>query len=432
MKYWNRRKKYQLIYMLVDLLSAELIWGAFLIFRWLVHEGRMFSVDTVLIPMFNFYTPLILYPLGCLSVYYLSGYYLRPLRKPYLRELRRTFVSAVIISLGVFFAIVIDDPIYGDYQRYTMSLWVLFLLQFVGSYLPRLLVTKISHKLDSDSPRRYTITSMDEVDDFERAHALEPYDDVILDLNSKTKETDIYTLINRLYPANVEISVVPSLYDMLTGAAMIEDVTDQPLIHISEHKMSDTELCIKRAFDVVVSTLMLIILSPVYLLVALLVWFTSEGPIFYKQERIGLHGIAFEIIKFRTMQVRAEQETPQISLDNDPRVTKVGRWLRKYRIDELPQFWNVLRGEMSIVGPRPERRYFINQIEQKAPYYCMIYKIRPGLTSWGPIKVGYADTVDKMIRRLNYDIVYIENMSIRLDLKIMFHTIGVIFNGKGK
>lgn len=432
MKYWNRRKKYQLIYMLVDLLSAELIWGAFLIFRWLVHEGRMFSVDTVLIPMFNFYTPLILYPVGCLSVYYLSGYYLRPLRKPYLRELRRTFVSAVIISLGVFFAIVIDDPIYGDYQRYTMSLWVLFLLQFVGSYLPRLLVTKIAHKLDSDSPRRYTITSMDEVENFEKAHAQDPYDDVILDLNSETKESDIYTLINRLYPANVEISVVPSLYDMLTGAAMIEDVMDQPLIHISEHKMSDTGLCIKRAFDVVASIVMLVLLSPVYLLVTLLVWFTSEGPVFYKQERIGLHGIAFEIIKFRTMQVRAEQETPQISLDNDPRVTKIGRWLRKYRIDELPQFWNVLRGDMSIVGPRPERRYFINQIEQKAPYYCMIYKIRPGLTSWGPIKVGYADTIDKMIRRLNYDIVYIENMSIGLDVKIMFHTIGVIFNGKGK
>ena len=142
MKYWNRRKKYQLIYMLVDLLSAELIWGVFLIFRWLVHEGRMFSVDTVLIPMFNFYTPLILYPVGCLLVYYLSGYYLRPLRKPYLREVRRTFVSAVIISLGVFFLIVIDDPIYGDYQHYTMSLWVLCVLQFVGSYLPRLLDRK--------------------------------------------------------------------------------------------------------------------------------------------------------------------------------------------------------------------------------------------------------------------------------------------------
>ena len=429
---WNRRKKYQLIYMLVDLISSVLIWGTFLIFRWLVYDGRMFSVDTILIPMFNFYMPLFLYPLGCLCVYYLSGYYLRPLRKPYARELRRTLVSAMIISLGAFFLIIVDDPVGSDYQRYTMSLVVLFIIQFVGSYIPRLLVTHIAHKLDSDAPRRYTICSMAEVAEFEQAHALQPYDEVILDLKSKTRENDIYTIINRLYPANVEIYVVPNLYEMLTGAAMIAAVGDQPLIPITEHKMSDSELCIKRAFDIVVSAVMLVVLLPVYLVLSLLVWFTSEGPIFYKQERIGLHGIPFDIIKFRTMRVHAENGTPQITLDNDDRVTKVGKYLRKYRLDELPQFWNILRGEMSIVGPRPERRYFINQIEEKAPYYCMIYKIRPGLTSWGPIHVGYTDTLEKMIRRLNYDIVYIENMSLGLDIRIMFYTLGVIFNGKGQ
>jgi exopolysaccharide biosynthesis polyprenyl glycosylphosphotransferase len=341
-------------------------------------------------------------------------------------------VSAVIISLGAFFLIIIDDPIGGNYERYMMSFVAMFVIQFVGCYIPRLLVTYVAHKYNSDAPRRFTIGSMEEVRAFEYAHAQQPYDEVILDLKGKTKENDIYTLINRLYPANVEISVVPSLYDMLTGAAMIEDVTDQPLIHITEHKMSDTQLCIKRAFDVAASIAMLIVLSPVFLVLSLIVWFTSEGPVFYKQERIGLHGIPFNIIKFRTMHIHAENDTPQLSLDNDPRVTKVGRFLRKYRLDELPQFWNILRGEMSIVGPRPERRYFINQIEEKAPYYCMIYKIRPGLTSWGPIRVGYTDTLDKMVRRLNYDIVYIENMSLRLDIRIMFYTLGVIFNGKGK
>ena len=431
MTYWNRRKKQQLLYVFVDILSSLLIWSSFLIFRWLVYDGRVFSVDTVFIPMFNFYTPLIVYPIGCLVIYYLSGYYLRPLRKPYLRELRRTFVSALIISFGAFFIFIIDDPV-TQYERYFTSLLVLFALQFLGSYIPRWLVTYISHKLDNDIPRTYTIHTMKEVEQFEQAHAVEPYDEVILDFKSKTKENDIYTLINRLYPRNVEISVVPSLYDMLTGAAMIDEVSDQPLIHITEHKMSDTELCIKRAFDIIVSATMLVLLSPLYFILTLLVWYSSKGPVFYRQERIGLHGLPFEIIKFRTMCVHAESEIPQLSADNDPRITKVGKWMRKYRLDELPQFWNILRGDMSIVGPRPERRYFINQIEEKAPYYCMIYKIRPGLTSWGPIKVGYTDTLDKMIRRLNYDIVYIENMSLTLDIKIMFHTIGVIFNGKGQ
>lgn len=431
MAFLNRRKKQQLIYLLVDILSSIVIWGAFLIFRWLVYEGRIFSVDSVLIPMFNFYAPLILYPLGCVCVYYLSGYYLRPLHKPYLRELRRTFVSSVMITLVAFFCIVLNDPI-NDYHNYFVSLLVLFSIQLVGSYLPRLLVTYLSHKSNKTTPRTYVIHSIDDVAAFEAEHAMEPYDDVILDLKSKTKEKDIYTLINRIYPTNVDISVQPSLYDMLTGAAMIQEITDQPLIRVTEHKMSDTELCIKRAFDVIISIVMLIILCPVYLIIACLVRLTSDGPVFYKQERIGLHGVPFNIIKFRTMHVNAEVDIPQISLDNDPRVTNLGRWLRKYRIDELPQFWNVLRGDMSIVGPRPERRYFINQIEEKAPYYCMIYKIRPGLTSWGPIKVGYTDTLDKMIRRLNYDIVYMENMSIRLDVKIMFYTIGVILGGKGR
>ncbi|MBQ5774233.1 MAG: sugar transferase [Paludibacteraceae bacterium] len=432
MKYWNRRKKYQLIYMLVDFMSAMLVWMAFLLFRWLVYEGRMFSVDTVLIPMFNFYWPLVLYPLGCLFVYYLSGYYLRPLRRPYSRELRRTLVSSLIISVGAFFLIVIDDPINGHYDRYLTSLLVLFVLQFVGCYLPRLLVTYIAHTFDDRAPRRYTIRSKDEVIEFEKAHAQQAYDEVILDLKSKNKEEEMYMLISRLYPANVEISVVPSLYDMLTGAAVIADVADQPLIPITEHKMNDAGLCIKRAFDVVVSLMALILLSPIYILVAIAVWSTSSGPIFYLQERIGLHGIPFKIIKFRTMRMHAEKDMPQLSLHNDPRVTRVGKFLRKYRLDELPQFWNILRGEMSIVGPRPERRYFINQIEEQAPYYCMIYKIRPGLTSWGPIKVGYTDTLEKMIRRLNYDIVYVENMSLGLDLKIMFYTLGVIFKGKGR
>lgn len=427
----SNRRKQQLIYMAVDAVSALVIWLCFLLFRWMVYEGRIFGVDTVLIPAFDFYRPLFLYPLGCLTIYYLSGYYLRPIRKKYGKELLTTCISSLIIALGAFLLIIIDDPV-TNYHRYLISLLVLLALQFTGCYLPRLLVTFLSRRRYAKVYHTFTIHSVAEVEDFKRLHATNPQDEVIIDLNGNTNEKDIYTIINRVYPDNVEVSVVPRLYDMLTGAADIRDVSDVPLVRITEHKMSDSAICIKRASDVAMALLCMIILSPTYLIVALLVKCSSRGPVIYKQERIGLHGLPFLILKFRTMRCNAESDTPCLSSDNDPRITRLGHFLRKYRIDELPQMWNVLRGDMSIVGPRPERRYFIRQIEQVAPYYCLLYRIRPGLTSWGPIKVGYTDTLDKMVQRLNYDIVYMENMSILLDIKILFSTIGVILDGKGK
>ena len=422
-------RKHQLAYILVDILSSLLVWVAFLGFRWLVYEGKVFSVDTILVPMFDFYRPLVLYPLGCLVVYYLLGYYLRPIRKEYGKEFRLTFISALLIALGAFFVIIIDDVV-TSYHRYLTSLLVLVVLQFVLSYIPRLIVTWINHR--ASATRRYIISSVQDVDAFLAEQAQTPYDEVIIDLDEQASEKEIYSLINRLYPHDVEIAIRPRLYDMLTGAARISEVGDIPLVHITEHKMSDYELCMKRACDVFFSALALVLLSPIYILLYILVWSSSEGPAIYRQERIGLHGRAFQILKFRTMTIHAEGDTPQLSADDDPRITTVGKFLRKYRLDELPQMWNILRGDMSIVGPRPERRYFIEQIEKQAPYYCLLYKIRPGLTSWGPIKVGYTDTLEKMVRRLNYDIVYMENMSIRLDIKILFHTIGVILDGKGK
>lgn len=418
-------RKQQLTYILADLLSAEAVWLCFLWFRWLVNDGKVFGIDTILIPAFNFYPPLIIYPFVCVVIYYLSGYYLRPFRKNAAKEFSTTFWSAVFISLLFFFIIIIDDEVI-NYERYLVSLAVLFFLQFTISYLPRLIITLVSRK--TVVYRTRTIHSIAEANRIQKGMA----EEVVIDLPQNSSERTLYTIINRLYPLSVEISVIPRVYDMLTGAARIVEIGGQPLVRITEHKMSDAELCIKRATDVVLSLSVMILLSPLYILLYVLVYATSKGQAIYRQERIGLHGIPFHILKFRTMYEDAERKKPMLSQDNDPRITRVGAFLRKYRLDELPQMWNVLRGDMSLVGPRPERAYFIRQIEQKAPYYCLLYKIRPGLTSWGPVKVGYTDTIDKMVERLNYDITYMENMSLRLDLKILFFTIGVIIDGKGK
>ena len=400
-------RRLQFRYILADILSAELVWLLFLLFRWIVYEGKVMSVDDVLIPAFDFHRPLFLYPLGCLIVYYLSGYYLLIFHRTFTKEFLTTFLSALVISLGAFFIIIIDDHV-SQYQRFLVSLGVLFILQFGISYLCRLVVGWFSRK---NSVRK----------------------DIIRIDTSPDNEEELYRQIRQAYPTGKPIYIRPRVYDLLTGAAQIHNLDDEAWICITDMNMSDCEICLKRTFDILASSLSLIALSPLFAVLAVAVRCSSKGPVFYTQERIGLYGHPFRIYKFRTMVVSAEQDgTPQLSRKDDKRITKIGHLMRKYRLDELPQLWNVLKGDMSFVGPRPERPYFIHLIEQQAPYYCLLYKIRPGLTSWGPIRVGYTDTIEKMIRRLNYDIAYMENMSLLLDLKIMLLTISVIFNGKGQ
>jgi lipopolysaccharide/colanic/teichoic acid biosynthesis glycosyltransferase len=187
----------------------------------------------------------------------------------------------------------------------------------------------------------------------------------------------------------------------------------------------------KRLIDIVGSTIAIIILSPIYLIISIGVKLSSPGPIIYSHQRIGRNAKPFTIYKFRSMVKNAETNGPELSSKSDCRVTSFGRFLRKTRLDEIPQFFNVIKGDMSLVGPRPERKYYIDKITAKAPHYAHLLRVRPGITSWGQVKYGYAENVEQMIERLKYDIIYIENMSLYIDFKIMIYTIKIIFQGKG-
>jgi len=238
--------------------------------------------------------------------------------------------------------------------------------------------------------------------------------------------------INSLYSLGLPIKVTADRYNMLMSRAKISSFEGDPLVDVSSSGMSAAGQKIKRLIDIVLSVIMLLILIPFFLLIALIIVIDSRGPVFYKQERIGYRNRPFKILKFRSMVKDAEQPgQPQLSNEKDARVTRFGKVMRRFRIDELPQFFNVLRGEMSIVGPRPERQYFIDQIMERVPAYAILHSVRPGITSLGMVKYGYASNIDQMVERVNYDLLYIENMSLLNDAKIMMYTIKIVFLGRG-
>jgi len=189
---------------------------------------------------------------------------------------------------------------------------------------------------------------------------------------------------------------------------------------------------LKRVFDIVFSALVIVAGLPVYALLVLITKITSPGPVFYRQERIGKDQKPFYIYKFRSMRVDAEQAGPQLASDDDPRITKWGKFMRKTHLDELPQFWNVLKGDMAIVGPRPERRHFIDEIKERKPEYMQLFRLKPGITSIGQVYYGYAENVNQMCERVNYDLDYLSTMSLKTDLDIILQTVKVMAQGKGK
>ncbi len=234
------------------------------------------------------------------------------------------------------------------------------------------------------------------------------------------------------FDESVLVKIIPDMYDILLGTVKMNHLYGAVLIEIERELMPNWQFFVKRVIDVLASIFAIIVLSPLALYLAIRVRLSSVGPILFKQERIGLNGKPFKIYKFRSMYLNAEPDGPQLAQENDDRQTPWGSIMRKWRLDEIPQFWNILKGDMSLVGPRPERKYFIDLIAKEAPYYRQLLKVRPGVTSWGQVKYGYASTVEQMLQRMKFDMLYLENMSIALDIKILFYTVLVILRGKGK
>lgn len=467
----NRTWK-SLQYLFFDLVAAYGVWIVFFLMRRFVFEADTFSYADK-----KFYDQFInAFVIGgyWIIMYALAGLYSDPYRKSRLKEMVQVGRTTLLGVLIIFFTIFLDDKIPNS-SSYRFYIYY-FLLQFlVTAFFHFILSTATNVRLRSrkigfptliigcgptayklwndletrrrsmgfqfkgflslpENRKNHFYGKLKHFGQTDRLHEVirgRGIEEVIIALEKGDKDR-VVEVVDMLEGSPARVKIVPGIYDYLLGRVKTTHLLGAPLIEINPQILSSFERFVKRTFDVTASFMALFLLSPVFLGLAIAIRIDSKGPIFYRQERIGRLGKPFKIIKFRSMRTDAEKFGPSLSQDNDPRITKVGRILRKTRMDEFPQFFNVLIGEMSIVGPRPERQFFIDQIVEVAPHYRHLHRVRPGITSWGQVKYGYASSVDEMVERMKFDILYIENMNLLLDLKIMIYTFIVMVEGRGK